>query len=86
MPVTAKRSSNSEFRNHVTNVENMCSVPSLSTALEFVCDHQQALAMEELANGFVFIVLRKPRRAIPTSKFQLSTSCPGLSMENVGVD
>ena len=36
----------------------MCSFPSLSSALEFVCDHQQVPAMKSLiANGFVFVVI-----------------------------
>ena len=36
----------------------MCSFPSLSSALEFVCNHQQVLAMKSLiANGFVFVVI-----------------------------
>ena len=36
----------------------MCSFLNLSSALEFVCDHQQVPAMKSLtANGFVFIVI-----------------------------
>ena len=36
----------------------MCSFPSLSSALEFVCDHQQVPAMKALiANVFVFVVI-----------------------------
>ena len=36
----------------------MCFFPSLSSALEFVCDHQQVPAMKSLiANGFVFVVI-----------------------------
>ena len=42
-----------QFINHVnTIIENTCSVPNLSSVLEFVCDHQQAPAMKSLiANG-----------------------------------
>ena len=36
----------------------MCSFPSLSSAIEFVCDHQQVPAVKYLiANGFVFVVI-----------------------------
>ena len=36
----------------------MCSFPSLSSALEFVYDHQQVPAVKSLiANGFVFVVI-----------------------------
>ena len=36
----------------------MCSFPSLSSALEFVCHHQQVPAMKSpIANGFVFVVI-----------------------------
>ena len=38
-----------QFSNHVnTIIENVCSVPNLSSDLEFVCDHQQAPAMKSL--------------------------------------
>ena len=42
------------FGNHVyTIIENICSVPNLSSVVEFVCDHQQAPAMKSLiANGY----------------------------------
>ena len=37
---------------------SMCSFLSLSSAMEFVCDHQQVPAMKSLiANGFVFVVI-----------------------------
>ena len=39
-------------------IEKICSVPSLSSALEFVCDHQQVPAMKSLiAKGFIFVVI-----------------------------
>ena len=43
-----------QFSNHVnTIIENVYSVPNLSSVLEFVCDHQQAPAMKSLiANGY----------------------------------
>ena len=39
----------------------MCSFPGMSSALEFVCDHQQVPAMKSLvANGIVFVVIVMP--------------------------
>ena len=44
------------FNNRI--IENICSVPSLISAVEFVCDHQQLPSMKSLiANGFVFVVI-----------------------------
>ena len=56
--MTAKLSSISEFCNHVTNTEDICSIPSLSSALGSVCDHQQVPAMKSL-------------RSLPTALYSL---------------
>ena len=46
------------YRRRKSSEFSMCSFPSLSSALEFVCDHQQVSAMKSLiANGFVFVVI-----------------------------